>query len=506
MGFQRDYITVKFTSLGPYLGQINHHIPIEIYLCSKIIFMIPFSEKDIQQANQRGIKQKELIEQWNRLRDGFPFIQLDSAAIPGYGIHVLDAAEKKKYTKLFEEKKEAYYVEKFVPASGAATRMFQPVRSLHQEPLPQQAKQVLKDWEDLPFASLIKSKMKSLGVSDGFISSPQKLAQVILEKEGLGYGGYPKGLVPFDVVEGKPYSAFQEQLDEARKLSNGHIHFTVSPEYLKEVKSHLGEEQNISFSVQEEATDYIARTGVEPVRDEEGQLLFRPSGHGALIQNLNQLQSDLVFINNIDNILPEAKNGQGLLYKQILGGLLIELKEKSDTYLKQLTEGKAYKEDVRNWIHAWFNPDFKGKTDQEYINQLLRPIRVAGMVKNEGKAGGGPFWVKSKQGKTLQIVEGAQIDPHDSGQQNILKSSTHFNPVNIVCALKDYKGNKFDLTEFIDPDTGFDSAKNINGKDARIIERPGLWNGSMSGWNTVFIDVPVETFNPVKSVLDLLKR
>lgn len=470
--------------------------------------MNTFSDLDINSAKERGITSTSLNEQWERLKNGFPFIILEKAAIIGEGIRHLSENQIIRFKNLFDNKSNDYDILKFVPASGAATRMFKAVRELYETPLSSDANTVLKEIEHFPFYPFLKEVIESNGISSAILKKdPEVLSDLILTPKGLDYNNAPKGLIPFDLIKGKPTTAFEEQFKEAEELSDGEVHFTVSGQAMVDVKALLGDKENIKYSLQEQATDYIAKDNNDPFRNENGELHFRPSGHGALLKNLNKLSADIVFIKNIDNILPPAKNGESILLKKAMGGLLIELKQQIDTFLLQLDhDPNVNLNEISDWIKLNLNPYFKGIDNADFIDQLDRPLRIAGMVKNEGKAGGGPFWVKDNEGVNLQIVEGAQIDMSDNEQVKILNSSTHFNPVDLVCALKNYKGNKFDLEKYIDRDTGFESEKNVGGETITIMERPGLWNGAMSGWNTIFVEIPVSTFNPVKSVNDLLER
>ena len=467
-----------------------------------------FSESDKKLAADRGITSASLDEQWERLQNGFPFIDLVSAATPGKGILELSEKNQNRLVQFFNDKAIDYEILKFVPASGAATRMFKAVRDLYETPLSADAEKIIQQLEGFPFYPELKLLMDSKGISiQELKNNPKLLADLILKADGLGYNNAPKGLIPFDSLNNKPTTAFEEQLYEAEELSDGKVHFTVTEQAIIEVKNLLGEKDNINYSIQDEATDFIAKDNDEPLRYDNGELIFRPSGHGALLKNLNKLTADIVFIKNIDNILPPAKNEESTRLKKAMAGLLIELKQQLDTFLLQLEHDTDVDLiEISDWIKTNLNPYIEVNDKNALIQQLNRPLRIAGMVKNEGKAGGGPFWVKDKAGMSLQIVEGAQIDMSESEQVNILNSSTHFNPVDLVCSIKDYNGEKFDLEKYIDRDTGFDSEKNVDGKNITIIERPGLWNGAMSGWNTVFVEVPVSTFNPVKSVTDLLER
>jgi hypothetical protein len=468
--------------------------------------MTVFSDIDIKTAQKRGVSIDSLNEQWKRLQNGFPFINLERAATVGDGIRQLSENEMARLKNVFDNHSEDYDVLKFVPASGAATRMFKAVRELYETPISADAKTVLKEIEKFPFYPHLKKLMAEKGTSLAELkNNPILLADLILKENG--YNNAPKGMIPFDLLNDEPTTAFEEQVAEATALSDGKVHFTVAENAMNDVKKLLGENNSITYSIQDHSTDYMAKDGDLPLRNKNGDLVLRPSGHGALLKNLNELNCDIVIIKNIDNILPPEKNKTAIGYKKVLGGLLIELKQQIDTFLLQLENNKnADLNEISEWIKINLNPDFNTFDKTSIINQLNRPLRIVGMVKNEGKAGGGPFWVKDDNRISLQIVEGAQIDMSDKEQVAILNNSTHFNPVDLLCAIKDYKGRKFNLKDFIDRETGFDSGKNVDGKDVTIIERPGLWNGAMSGWNTVFVEVPVSTFNPVKSVNDLLER
>lgn len=474
----------------------------------KIHKMALFNSEDLKQAKVLNISEIELNAQWKRLTDGFPPIQLVAPATPENGIKVLSEDKKQQLVSVFEEAKSDLDLTKFVPASGAATRMFQPIRQLYLTPLSEEALKVIENLMRFPFYSFVEKQMLEKKINPETLSkNPQLLADIILDDRGMGYGHAPKGLIPFDVLDRQPITPFQEHVLEAQSLTDGHVHFTINGTFQKTIESLVGKNPTISYSEQDASTDFIARVGDQPVRTPNGELLFRPSGHGALIKNLNDIEADLIFIKNIDNILPPEKNQTSLVYKKVLGGLMIQYKNKADAFLKEVFENPDRNlKPIINWIKKELNPLFSGTTKEAIIAQLNRPMRIVGMVKNEGKAGGGPFWVKTDEGVSLQIVEGAQIDTQNEVQNKILKGSTHFNPVDMVCAVRDYTGKKYDLLKYIDAETGFDSAKNIDGQEAHIIERPGLWNGAMSGWNTLMIEIPVETFNPVKSVLDLLKR
>ena len=338
--------------------------------------------------------------------------------------------------------------------------------------------------------------------------------------EGLGYGRKPKGLVTFHAYPEGARKAVEEHLVEGAvyAAANGvaKIHFTVSPEHIEGFQELLaakvpvyekrfGIRYDISFSVQKPSTDTIAvNPDNTPFRQDDGTLLFRPAGHGALIENLNEIDADVVFIKNIDNVTTDALRGDTIRYKKVLAGILLDLQERAFEYLKALEVGGAELEPIVEFIEKRLCVKLPGSYDSAVLRAVLdRPIRVCGMVRNEGEPGGGPFWVGNPDGtQSLQIAESSQIGPDDLP---LMRSATHFNPVDLVCGMKNSKGVRFDLRRYTDPSTGFISSKSSGGRDLRAQELPGLWNGAMAKWNTVFVDVPITTFSPVKVVQDLLR-
>ncbi|MGE5448715.1 MAG: DUF4301 family protein, partial [Bacteroidales bacterium] len=366
----------------------------------------------------------------------------------------------------------------------------------------------------------------------------QKLLEWKLLDQGLNYGNLPKGLLKFHTYPDGYRTPLEEHFVEGAAYSRNNaavvkIHFTVSPEHQKAFNEHVNEiiskyeqqfgvEYEISFSQQKPSTDTIAVTpDNEPFRNSDGSLLFRPAGHGALIENLNDLQADIIFIKNIDNVVPDRLKKATIDYKKALAGVLLNLQEEIFYYQKMLDvnhysdldsafygEASDFLENVMNIIppHDQFYRE-KEELYQYFRSKFNRPIRVCGMVKNLGEPGGGPFFALNRDGSvSLQIVESSQIDFNDTEQASIAHHATHFNPVDLVCAVKNYKGEKYNLLDFTDPETGFISSKSKDGKELKAQELPGLWNGAMSDWNTMFVEVPVETFNPVKTVIDLLRK
>ena len=509
-----------------------------------------FTEKDIKQIESKNLTEKKVNEQVQLFKTGVPFVNLKDAANIGNGILKFSEEEKKQAIEFFENKRDDKTLLKFVPASGAATRMFkflfqfiqeydvtkESVNSYIKTNKESDLSLFLVGLEKFPFYNLVLSKVKEVIPNFNSLSQDEKkleFVKTILETDKLNYGFYPKGLLPFHEYKDHVSTAFEEHLFEAALYasSNGesNLHFTISEKHknifdaefkrIKEiVEAKTKTKFNISFSYQCHSTDTIAVTPKnEAFREENGELLFRPSGHGALLNNLNTLDADVIFVKNIDNIVVSKYEKEVAEYKKMLGGVLIELQEQAFTYLKQLEENNLSEKELvtiarflKNKLHVVINIEFEkySKTYQiEYLKEKLnRPIRICGMVKNEGEPGGGPFWIKDESGNiSLQIVESAQIDKKNKSQKKILKNATHFNPVDLVCGIKNYKGEKFDLNNFVDPKTAFITMKTKTGKELKALELPGLWNGSMAHWNTIFVEVPLITFNPVKTVTDLLK-
>jgi len=404
-------------------------------------------------------------------------------------------------------------VVKFVPASGAATRMFKELfEFVNDGKRGKGIDTLLENIGKFAFWPELKALLPA-GADDRTIVSA-------IVNEGLGYGRKPKGLVTFHAYPEGARKAVEEHLVEGAvyAAANGvaKIHFTVSPEHIEGFQELLaakvpvyekrfGIRYDISFSVQKPSTDTIAvNPDNTPFRQDDGTLLFRPAGHGALIENLNEIDADVVFIKNIDNVTTDALRGDTIRYKKVLAGILLDLQERAFEYLKALEVGGAELEPIVEFIEKRLCVKLPGSYDSAVLRAVLdRPIRVCGMVRNEGEPGGGPFWVGNPDGtQSLQIAESSQISPDDLP---LMRSATHFNPVDLVCGMKNSKGVRFDLRRYTDPSTGFISSKSSGGRDLRAQELPGLWNGAMAKWNTVFVDVPITTFSPVKVVQDLLR-
>jgi hypothetical protein len=509
-----------------------------------------FSDKDIQQIQDKGITIEEVKAQVARLRDGMSYSNLIAAATINKGIEHYDDAEIKNFVDFYEAKQKDLDIVKFVPASGAATRMFKFLFQFLENFNP--SKENLKSYaernnddlivtffeniEKFPFYNFVLSQAKKSNSNFNDLSEDEKYVQLvksILDADLLNYSFLPKGLLPFHKYNDEVKTAFEEHLFEstlyASSQGQSNLHFTVSEKHHLYFKNELSRVRgalekktntrfNVSFSYQKEATETIALTLKDEVfRKPDGSILFRPAGHGALLENLNDLDYDLIFIKNIDNIVVAERNIEVSNYKKLLAGVLLEAQEEVFSYLNKLDAGNLEETDLkvmalflRYRLNVPIVSEFEELSHNEkvaYLKQRFnRPIRVCGMVKNQGEPGGGPFWVMDEDGRiSLQIVEFAQINFSKKNQQGIVYKATHFNPTDLVCGVKNYKGEKFDLMQFVDREAAFITTKTQNGVDINALELPGLWNGSMAYWNSIFVEVPLETFNPVKTVNDLLK-
>lgn len=462
---------------------------------------------------EHGLTPAALETQLKNFREGFPFLPVTRAASCGDGIRVLDAAGIEQAAARYDRAKESLRVVKFVPASGAATRMFKDLFEFVREGRRTAVvgellanRRRFAFWPEL--RTIIGDDADELRTVENIVA------------EGLRYGETPKGLVSFHRYGDEVRKAVEEHLVEGAQYAAAggevKIHFTVSPEHLTRFEallaekipgyeSRFGVKYRISFSVQDPSTDTLAvNPDCTPFRRADGRLLFRPAGHGALIGNLGKIDADIVFVKNIDNVTTDARRGDTVLYKKALAGVLLALQERIFEYLMALEVPGAELEPIA----AFIENELCVKLPKDYGTALLRqvldrPIRVCGMVRNEGEPGGGPFWVAGADGlETLQIAESNQIAPE---KRKLMRSATHFNPVDLVCSFRTSKGGRFDLREFVDPATGFVSRKSDGGRELLAQELPGLWNGAMARWNTVFVEVPITTFSPVKVVTDLLR-
>lgn len=498
--------------------------------------------EDSKTLELRGITQEMFEAQIKRFETGFPYLRIVDSARLGAGIVSLDEQGREKavarWDKFLADGGEVY---KFVPASGAASRMFKALFEFldgeANEPAegsaPAKFIAGLKNFAFYPELNEVAKNLYDADL-DSLLSEHRykEIVAALLGKDGLNYGNLPKGLLEFHTYADGPRTPLEEHLVEgAQTAANSHgvvnLHFTVSPEHrelfekkiaaaVPAFEKKFGVKYNISLSEQKKSTDTVAvNPDNTPFRD-NGKLLFRPGGHGALIENLNDIDSAVIFIKNIDNVVPDSKRGTTIDYKKVIAGYLMEVQDAIARYIAMINTGKYTIDDIREMIafmHDTLNiRDEKMKTLEDadlvlYIKEKLnRPVRVCGMVRNEGEPGGGPFITYNPDGSTSpQILESTQIDPANASYKEMVGKATHFNPVDLVCYVKDVAGHKFDLPKYVDPDTGFISSKSKNGKELRALELPGLWNGAMSDWNTVFLEVPIATFNPVKTVNDLLR-
>lgn len=497
---------------------------------------------DLKQLADKGISEQQIEEQLACFVKGFPYLEIAASASVEKGVMVVSQEDQAIYMEAWD----AYLAKnkrilKFVPASGAASRMFKDLyeflSAAYDEPTTGFEKKFFNDITRFAFYNELNATCIANNGKDipALIASGNYKAVVsnLLDEKGLNYGQLPKGLLLFHQTADKVRTSMEEHLAEGAMYAKNNagevnIHFTVSPEHralfekLVTEKKRGYEEKfsvayDISFSVQKPSTDTIAADMENnPFRDKNGKLLFRPGGHGALIENLNDIDADVVFVKNIDNVVPDSFKCSTVIFKKVIAGVLVTLQKRIFNYLDLIETGKYTHNQVEEMIHflqndlCVRNPEMKLLEDAELIlyikGKLLRPLRVCGMVKNVGEPGGGPFLAANPDGTvSLQILESSQIDLKDPDKKAMFEQGTHFNPVDLVCALKNHKGEKYNLPEFVDKNTGFISYKSKDGRDLKALELPGLWNGAMSDWNTIFVEVPIETFNPVKTVNDLLR-
>ncbi|WP_291962284.1 DUF4301 family protein [Maribacter sp.] len=507
--------------------------------------MIELTDKDQKQLERKGISKDTMLGHINTFKEGIPFVKLENAAVIGNGILKFSESEEKELSAFYDSKLKGLDILKFVPASGAASRMFKALFNFlgaydpAEETLDaylsrtndKDIKKFSEGLERFPFYQKVMDRIAVKSDSQGekvygFISE-------LLGENALNYGFFPKGLLPFHKYGSSTATPFEEHLKEGALYagSNGkaNLHFTISEQHEEMFKEEFkaagpkvtgdtGISYNVDYSFQKPSTDTLAvDMENKPFRNEDGSVLFRPGGHGALIQNLNEQDADVIFIKNIDNVAVMKDAKAVADSKKVLAGVLLKEQEKAFEYAALLDNDNVDDtqiEEIRNFLvtnlNVRFTDDFDSRPNTEKVavlkDKLNRPIRVCGMVKNEGEPGGGPFWVTNGKGEvSLQIIESAQIDMDDQQQADILKNATHFNPVDLVCAVRNYKGEKYDLLKFVDEKQGFITGKTKDGKELKALELPGLWNGAMAFWNTIFVEVPLVTFNPVKSVVDLLK-
>lgn len=501
------------------------------------------TDKDLLQIERNNLCATRINDQLQTFIHGIPHANVIEPASINNGILIISEEEKQLLVTVFTKASENLEVTKFVPASGAASRMF---KFLHHfidtfsakkhsltEFLLLDANADLKIFHDsyksFAFSSEILRLLSKEDFKFNLLSAEQQFCsfvKLMLSKSGLSYGNLPKGLIPFHQYQTHTATAFEEQLMEAvlyaRNGGLANVHFTVSEahKFKFEKEFQLIKERiqattqtgfNISYSFQKKETNTIAVTlNNEPFRNETGEIVFRPAGHGALIENLNLIDADIIFIKNIDNVVCTSASQVNSEYKRMLGGKLLEVQAQIFSYLELMENSQNNSDtillEIKKFCAVTLNQHDVALSSEALINVLNRPLRVCGVVPNTGAPGGGPFWVKDKNGsKSLQIVEMSQINLEDEIVQEIVNSATHFNPVDLVCGTRNYKGKKFNLLDFVNPNAGFISTKSENGKQLKALELPGLWNGAMAKWNTIFVEVPIETFNPVKTVNDLLQ-
>ena len=499
------------------------------------------SKADQALLSKKGISAEQVAEQLKTFKTGFPFLKIEAAATIGKGVLAPSQQEIDEYLKVWDNYcAEGNAILKFVPASGAASRMFKDLFAF----LSAEYDVPTTDFEKNFFANIEKfafygdldetcRKNKDLSVKELVEGGQYKdVVFNLLDFTGMNYGSLPKGLLKFHTYDCCSRTSAEEHFVEGAlyAATDGvvKLHFTVSPnhkalfeELVAERKAHyeekFGVKYDITFSEQKQCTDTIAVDAENAPFRENGAIVFRPGGHGALIENLNDIDADVIFIKNIDNVVPDRLKADTVTYKKLLAGILVSAQKKAFEYVRLIDSGKYTHEQVEEMIRFLQNDlqcrcsDIKDMEDCDLVLYLRkkfnRPMRVCGMVKNVGEPGGGPFLAYNQDGTvSLQILESSQIDMNNADAKAMFENGTHFNPVDLVCAVKNYNGEKFNLPEFVDKNTGFISHKSKNGRELKAMELPGLWNGAMSDWNTMFVEVPLVTFNPVKTVNDLLRE
>lgn len=507
--------------------------------------MIDLSQKDSEQLEKKGISKEKVFDQIETFKEGIPFVKLAKAAVVSDGILRFSVAEQTDLVQYFEDSRGRLELLKFVPASGAASRMFKAmfnfldVYDSSKETLSEYidrtgdkaVKQFTEEMSSLPFYELIMDRITGKAASKD--EEAYLFVKEMLVEDGLNYGFYPKGLLPFHKYSSGGATPFEEHLKEAALYAKtdgkANLHFTISEQHDEMFKKEHSKvspkvsdatdtEFRISYSNQKPSTDTIAvDMENKPFKNSDGSILFRPGGHGALIENLNDQDADVVFIKNIDNVVVDENLKTVANSKKMLAGVLLKAQSKAFEYAKALDANNISSKQIGE-IKAFLEKELNVRFVENYgqigfeeqrstlRDKINRPIRVCGMVKNEGEPGGGPFWIKDTEGNvSLQIIESAQIDMGNEQQAATLKNSTHFNPVDLICGVRNHKGEKYNLLDFVDPKQGFITGKTQEGKELKALELPGLWNGAMAFWNTIFVEVPLVTFNPVKTVNDLLK-
>ncbi len=496
---------------------------------------------DLEFLKEKGITPEQLEEQLQMLATGFPYLKIEAPATLGHGIsEMTPEMELGAITCWDEFLAKGGKVTKMVPASGAASRMFKDLYTFLNGKSDTPDNDFMRKFFDYidDFAFFPRLNFMTLSLYEKSVLTLlrekkfKEVVKTLIEKEGLGYGSLPKALLQFHKIMGGSRTPIEEHLVEGAQYAMGkdgkvRVHFTVSEDHLplvkmkvEEASEALGREYgvkfDVSYSVQKPSTDTIAANLDGTPYRENGKLFFRPGGHGALIENLNDLDADVIFIKNIDNLTTDERRSTTIHHKKVLGGTLVAVKQRINEFCRKLASGTPSEEELADMLHFLRNvlnirhdkaDEMDAKEKAAYIfSKLNRPLRVCGMVKNEGEPGGGPFIVYNPDGTTSpQILESSQINPNDKEAMKMMKESTHFNPVDLAVATRDYRGEKFNLPEYVDRATCFISSKSREGVEIKALELPGLWNGAMSDWNTIFLEVPADTFSPVKTVNDLLR-
>jgi hypothetical protein len=498
-------------------------------------------EKDLNQLKEKNISTEELKSQIDRFSNGVPDVQILRPATINDGIIRFEQSDFDEFISIYDHKNDVQVI-KFVPASGAATRMFKALHQfldhteLKEKDIQQNLKKekfkllqpLFKNVHQLAFYEQALNVAKAKTAHFDSYTDHEKSLLILkyaIAEDGLNLGHLPKGLIPFHQYDDQTLTPFEEHLEEAlayaEKNAKVNLHFTISEGFDQNFDDTLNHylnrqatknvEYKVEYSYQKPSTDTIAvNTDDTPFRDDDGNLFFRPGGHGALIYNLNQIKADVIFIKNIDNISKKEKDkADTTTYKKALGGLLLKLKTQLDEYLHLLESGHVDKETlekVKVFMTENLNIAHPAERQEDLFEQLNRPLRICGMVKAQGDPGGGPFWIKDKTDReSLQIVETSQMDLNNKDQKSKLDSATHFNPVDIVCSIKDHHGKTYNLLNYVNAERAFIASKSVDGHPIKALERPGLWNGAMEYWHSIFVEVPSSTFNPVKTVVDLLK-
>lgn len=475
-----------------------------------------------EHQNSAGIKSQELDKQVERIKNGTNYVKLLRPCTVGDGILRLSKNQIDIAIEAYNKHSSSVSIEKFIPASGAATRMFKGIYNWIDTPKKFET-EINRFFQAVEkFAAfeewLLEADRLDVSTFEAGLESQVEWLKLLVNQEALGFAHRPKGLIPFHQYHENTRTPVLEHLVEATRYAlNGekcNLHFTVSEEHLEGFEAELeqierygelkGFDFGVNFSFQSATTDTVATDTAFNILYENGKPLMRPGGHGALIHNLNALKSDLIFIKNIDNVCHQSRIETTVKYKKVLAGILFQLREDLKTIDKHLKRGLLDEIEIQQLRDKW---DIRiPKSYRELKAFLKRPIRVCGMVQNEGEPGGGPFWVMDANlGESVQIVEQSQINTADSAQNQTLKHSTHFNPVDLACYLKDLDDNPIDLTKYVDEQLYFVASKSHKGREIKALEWPGLWNGAMANWITIFVEVPISTFNPVKEFRDLLR-